>query len=137
MTSVHFGLKPIRLVYSRDLQGLVINYAGGRGIQNEKIPGPRLFAPPPPLPLGQSETFCTSPLVYRWKLFVPPFSMAKTSGSRIKTALKLFVTPISMAKTFSSPPPPLPVLVGVKLQSPPPPPALPHCFLAPLPVIND
>ena len=34
-------------------KGLVINYGEGRGgLQNGKIAGPKLFAPPPPLKTG-------------------------------------------------------------------------------------
>ena len=59
-------------------KGLVINYGEG-GLQNGKIAGPKLFAPPP-----QDGV----------KLYMPPYNMAKTSSYRIKTTPKLFVPPL-------------------------------------------
>ena len=49
-------------------KGLVINYGGG--LQNGKVAGPKLFAPPPPS--RQGKTFRAPPPFKEWKLFVPP-----------------------------------------------------------------
>ena len=43
---------------------------GRGGLQNGKIAGPKLFAPPPP-PSRQGKTFCTPPFK-TWKLFASP-----------------------------------------------------------------
>ena len=53
-------------------KGLVINY-GKTG---------KTFSCPPPPPFKE------------WKLFVPPFNMAKTSSYCVKTTPKLFVPPL-------------------------------------------
>ena len=50
-------------------EGLVINYGEGGGLQNGKIVGPKLFAPPPPS--RQGKTFHAPPFK-EWKLFVTP-----------------------------------------------------------------
>ena len=50
-------------------KGLVTNYGEGGGLQNGKIAGPKLFAPPPPS--RQGKTFCAPPFK-KWKLFMPP-----------------------------------------------------------------
>ena len=88
----------------------------GRGLQNGKIAGPKLFAPPS----RQGKIFC-APTFKEWKLFVPPFNMAKTSRYCVKTTPKLVVPPFSMAKTFSAPTPRH--FLEVKLHMPP----LPFC----------
>ena len=50
-------------------KGLVINYGeGAGGLQNGKIAGPKLFAPPP---LKPGYNFSCPPFK-EWKLFVPP-----------------------------------------------------------------
>ena len=55
--------------------------------------------------------------VKEWKLFAPPYNMAKTSSYRVKNYPKTFCAPPSARlKLF---PPPL--FVGVKLHVPPPP----------------
>ena len=51
-------------------KGLVINYGEG-GLQNGKIAGRKLFAPPPP-PSRQGKTFCTPPLLKRGNFSRPP-----------------------------------------------------------------
>ena len=97
---------------------------GRGGLQNGKIAGPKLFAPPPS---RQGKTF-RAPLLKSGNFTRPPYNMAKTSSYRVKTTPKLFVTPPSeWLKLF---PPPL--FVGVKLHVPP----LPFCS-PPLPVISD
>ena len=69
---------------------------GRGGLQNGKIVVQNLLRP---LPFEQ------------WKPFTPPFSIAKTLSSHVKTTSKLCVTPpppltpFSMAETFHHPPP--------------------------------
>ena len=75
------------------------------------------FAPHPPQDRGK--TVCA--LTFKeWELFAhpPPFNMAKTPSYHVKTTPKLFVPPFSIAKTSSAPS----LFVGVKLPfcSPPP-----------------
>ena len=48
-------------------KGLVINYGEGGGLQNGKIAGPKVFAPPS----RQGQTFCAPPPFKEWKLFAP------------------------------------------------------------------
>ena len=48
---------------------------------------------------------------------LPPYNMAKTLSYRVKTTSKLFVAPFSMAKTFSAPP----FCRGKTSRAPPPP----------------
>ena len=73
--------------------------------------GPKLFATPPPcLSSRQGKTFClphppTPPLRFeRWNLFVPLFSMSKTSINHVKTTQNVLCPFFRMAKTFSIPP---------------------------------
>ena len=57
------------------LKGLVIYYrerGGGGGLQNGKIAGLKLFAPPPS-PQDRVKPFPPPPLFKEWKLFAPPF----------------------------------------------------------------
>ena len=60
---------------------------GRGGLQNGKIAGPKLFAPPPPSlfapPLSKSGNFSR-----------PPYNKAKPSSYRVKTTPKLFVPPL-------------------------------------------
>ena len=63
--------------------------------------GLKLFAPPPS---RQGKTFRAPPLK-EWKLFVPPYNMAKTLSYHVKTTPKLFVPPLSRFVA-----PPLPVI---------------------------
>ena len=115
-------------------EGRVINYGEvGWGI-GYKIGKSRVrnFLRPPP-PSGQGKTFRAPPPFKKWKLFAPPFNIAKTSSYRLKKLPQNLLcppSPLSMAKTFSATPPPL--SGGLKLQAPPPP-----CFVTPLPVISD
>ena len=58
-----------RLEYDRKLgTGHQLRGGGGGGLQNGKIAGPKLFAPPPS---RQGKTFRAPPFK-QWKLFVPP-----------------------------------------------------------------
>ena len=50
------------------IKGLVINYGEG-GLQNGKIAGPKLFAPPPPQ--DRVKLFAPPPFK-EWKLNAPP-----------------------------------------------------------------
>ena len=69
-------------------KGLVINYGeGGGGLQNGKIAGLKFVAPPPPQDRVKLFAF------KEWKLFAPPFNMAKSSSNHIKTTPKLVVPP--------------------------------------------
>ena len=63
---------------------------GRGGLQNGKIAGPKLFAPPPQ---DRVKLFAPPPFK-EWKLYTPPYNMAKTSSYRIKTTPKLFVPPL-------------------------------------------
>ena len=84
-------------------KGLVINYGEGGGYKMGKSRVRNFLRPPPP-PSRQGKTFCAPPFK-DWKLFAPPYNMAKTSSYYVKTTPKLFVPPpFSMAKTFSAPP---------------------------------
>ena len=77
---------------------------GRGGLQNGKIAGPKLFAPPPPFQDGVKLFAPPPPPFEEWKLFAPPFNMARTS---------------SFPPFLPPPPPPF---VGVELHMPPPPP---------------
>ena len=97
---------------------------GRGGLQNGKIAGPKLFAPPP----QDRVKLFAPPLLKSGNFSRPPYNMAKTSSYCVKTTLKLFVPPPSAwLKLF-----PPPFFVGVKLHVPP----LPFCS-PPLPVIRD
>ena len=86
---------------------------GRGGLQNGKIAGPKLFAPPP----QDRVKLFAPPLLKSGNFTRPPYNMAKTSSYRVKPTPKLFVPPPSeWLKLF---PPPL--FVGVKLHVPPPP----------------
>ena len=61
---------------------------GGGGLQNGKITGLKLVV----LPSRYGKTYYVLPFK-GWKLFSPPFSMKKTSSSRVKTTVKLCVPP--------------------------------------------
>ena len=57
------------------VKGLVINYGEGGGLQNGKIAGPKLFAPP----LKTGSNFSRPPpLVKSGNFSRPPYNMAKT-----------------------------------------------------------
>ena len=78
--------------------GLIINYGeGGGGLQNGKITGPKLFAPPPPPPSRQGKTFHVPPFKER-KLFAPP----PLIWLKLFVGVKLHVPHLP----FRSPPPP-------------------------------
>ena len=84
--------------------GLIINNrdgGGGGGLQNGKIGGLKLFAPPS----SQGKTFCAPLPLKSGNVLCLPFNMAKTSSYRAKNIPKLCVPPpsFSMAKTLSAP----------------------------------
>ena len=92
------------IVYNPDKvqssKGPVINYREGRGQQNRKIAGLKLFSS------RQGKAVCAPPPLHfnEWKRFAPSFSMARTSSPRVKTIPKYFVPRLfSMAKTCPSP----------------------------------
>ena len=58
-----FYLNMMTYLYTK---GLVINYKEGGGLQNGKIAGPKLFAPPS----RQGKTFC-APLLKRGNFLCP------------------------------------------------------------------
>ena len=91
--------------FLRVTKGLVINYGeggGGGGLQNCKIVGPKLFAPPPP-PQDRVKLF-GPPLFKSGNFSCPAYNMAKTLSYHVNTTPKLVVPPFNMAKTFSAPP---------------------------------
>ena len=63
---------------------------GRGGLQNGKIAGPKLFAPPPQDRVKLFEP----PLLKSWKFSWPPYNMVKTSSYRLKSTPKLFVPPL-------------------------------------------
>ena len=63
---------------------------GRGGLQNGKIAGPKLFAPPPQ---DRVKLFAT-PLLKSGNFTRPPYNMAKTSSYRVKSTPKLFVPPL-------------------------------------------
>ena len=98
---------------------------GGGGLQNGKITGPNLFAPPPP-PQDRITLFA-APLFKGWKLFAASLVLwLKLQAPVLKQPQNLLCPPpFSMAKT--------PFFVGVELHLPPP-----SRFVAPtLPIISD
>ena len=107
-----FGIRPnvtIPYYFLRDWSLIT----GRGGLQNGKIAGPKLFAPPP----QDRVKLFAPPLLKSGNISCPPYNMAKTSSYRVKSTPKLFVPPPSAwLKLF---PPPL--FVGVKLHVPPPP----------------
>ena len=100
---------------------------GRGGLQNGKIAGPKLFAPPP-----QDRVKLFAPPLLKSGNFTrpPPYNMAKTSSYHVKSTPKLFVPPASeWLKLF----PPPPFRKGKTSRAPPP-----SRFVAPpLPVISD
>ena len=82
---------------------------GRWGLQNGKIAGPKLFAPPPSLPQDRVTLFAPPPpplLKSQNFLHPPPFNMAQNSSYCVKTSPELFVPPppsFDMAKTLSTP----------------------------------
>ena len=72
---------------------------GKGGLQNGKIAGPKLFAPP-----QDRVKLFAPPLLKSGNFLCPPYNMAKTSSYRVKTTPKLVVPPFSMANTVSDPP---------------------------------
>ena len=90
---------------------------GGGGLQNGKIAGLKLFAPPPHLKLVIAPT-----LFKRWKLCAPPFStgMVITSSFCVKVTSYTFVPRLQHAWLKLVPPPFF--FVGVNFNCPPPPP---------------
>ena len=58
-------------------KGLVINKGEGGGLQNRKIAGLKLFAPPPPPTPSRDRAKRFPPPLKEWERFVPPFSIAK------------------------------------------------------------
>ena len=78
-------------------KALVINYWEGL-LQNGKIVGPKLFAPPP---WRQGKVVCAPPFK-GWELVAPPppIIMAQTSSSRVKTTSKLVVPPLQHGLNF-------------------------------------
>ena len=74
---------------------------GRGGLQNGKIAGLKLFAPPP----QDRVKLFAPPLLKSGNFTRPPYNMAKTSSYRVKSTPKLVVPPpFRMAKTFSAPP---------------------------------
>ena len=63
---------------------------GRGGLQNGKIAGPKLFAPPP----QDRVKLFAPPLSKSGKFLRPAYNMAKTSSYRVKTTPKLFVPPL-------------------------------------------
>ena len=93
---------------------------GRGGLQNGKIAGPKLFAPPPQ---DRVKVFAP-PLLKSGNFTRPPYNMAKTSSYRVKSTPKLFVPPPSeWLKLF----PPPPFRRGKTSRAPP------SCFVAPPP----
>ena len=73
----------------------------GGGLQNGKIAGPKLFAPPP-----QDWVKLFAPPLLKGRNFLrPPNTMAKTSSFRVKNYLKTFCAPPpAWLKLFPPPP---------------------------------
>ena len=91
---------------------LIMGTGEGGGLQNGKIAGLKLFAPP----LSKQVKSFHALTFKEWKLFAPPplrFSMAKTLSFRRKTTLKLFLPhpPLSMAKLHRRLTPPYTMLI--------------------------
>ena len=63
---------------------------GRGGLQNGKIAGPKLFAPPP----QDRVKLFAPPLLKTGKFTRPHYNMAKTSSYRLKSTPKLFVPPL-------------------------------------------
>ena len=63
---------------------------GRGGLQNGKIAGPKLFAPPP----QDRVKLFAPPLLKSGNFSCPPYNMAKTSSYRVKSTPKLFVPPL-------------------------------------------
>ena len=63
---------------------------GRGGLQNGKITGPKLFAPPP----QDRVKLFAPPLLKSGSFSCPPYNMAKTSSYRVKSTPKLFVPPL-------------------------------------------
>ena len=74
---------------------------GRGGLQNGKIAGPKLFAPPP----QDMVKLFVPPLLKSGNFRAPPYNMAKTSSYRVKTIPKLFVPPPSAWLKLFPPPP--------------------------------
>ena len=64
---------------------------GRGGLQNGKIAGLKLFAPPPQ---DRVKLFAPPPLLKSGNFLCPPYNMAKTSSYHVKTTPKLFVPPL-------------------------------------------
>ena len=77
-------------------KGLVINYGEG-GLQNGKIVGPKLFAPPP----QDRVKLFAPPLLKSGNFSCPLYKMAKTSSYCVNTTPKLFVPPPLQHHPFS------------------------------------
>ena len=73
---------------------------GRGGLQNGKITGPKLFAPPP----QDRVKLFAPPLLKSGSFSCPPYNMAKTSSYRVKSTQNFLCPPFSTAKTFSAPP---------------------------------
>ena len=86
---------------------------GRGGLQNGKIAGPKLFAPPP----QDRVKLFAPPLLKSGNFTRPPYNMAKTSSYHVKSTPKLFVPPPSEWRKLFPPP----LFLGVKLHVPPPP----------------
>ena len=63
---------------------------GRGGLQNGKIAGPKLFAPPP----QDRVKLFAPPLLKSGNFTRPPYNMAKTLSYHVKSILKLFVPPL-------------------------------------------
>ena len=74
---------------------------GRGGLQNGKIAGPKLFAPPPP---QDNVKLFEPPRLKSGNFSCPPYNMAKTSSYRVKTTPKLFVLPLQHGNNFFRPP---------------------------------
>ena len=74
---------------------------GRGGLQNGKIAGPKLFAPPP-----QDRVKLLAPPLLKSGNFSrpPPYNMAKTSSYCVKTTPKLFAPPLQHGLNFFRPP---------------------------------
>ena len=74
---------------------------GRGGLQNGKIAGPKLFAPPP----QDRVKLFAPPLLKSGNFTRPPYNMAKTSSYHVKSTPKLFVPPPSEWRKLFPPPP--------------------------------
>ena len=77
---------------------------GRGGLQNGKIAGPKLFAPPPPHQ-DRVELFAPPPPLKSGSFLRPPFNIAKTSSYCVKTTPNLFAPPHPLKSGYFLHPP--------------------------------